>query len=105
MIQLTEMVVTKGRTVIHDDKTYEQHSRVRLPKDEAERLQAAGFVVPISTVRQALHDVGGDLDIGAQDEDTGNDGVGEPGEQDEPSEDVVADEVRKRPGRPKAGDK
>ena len=56
MTQLCEMVVTKGRTVVHDGKTYEQHSRVRLPEREAERLEAVGFVVSLATVRQALQD-------------------------------------------------
>lgn len=121
MIQLTEMVVTKGRTVIHDGKTYEQHSRVRLPEDEAERLQVAGFVMPLSTVRQALHDDAGDEkhDVGSGESDDHNSdgsggdtsgGVGndEQGcDVDTGGQNVVsaAAVVKNNPGRPKKGAK
>ncbi len=56
MTQLLEMVVTKGHTVMHDGKTYGQHSRISLPPNEAIRLEEMGFVLALSVVRGLLQD-------------------------------------------------
>lgn len=59
MTRLIEMVVTKGRSVVHDGKTYGQHSRIMLPPNEAIRLGEMGFVLALSVVRNQLHDPDG----------------------------------------------
>lgn len=59
MTQLHEMVVTKGRTVVHDGKTYGQHTRINLPPNEAIRLEVMGFVLAVSVVRGQLQDPDG----------------------------------------------
>ena len=59
MTRLIEMVVTKGRSVVHDGKTYGQHSRINLPPNEAIRLEEMGFVLDLSVVRGLLHDPDG----------------------------------------------
>lgn len=59
MTRLIEMVVTKGRSVVHDGKTYGQHGRIMLPPNEAIRLEEMGFVLALSVVRGLLHDPDG----------------------------------------------
>lgn len=51
MTKLSEMVVAKGRTVVHGGKTYEQHSRIHLYPVDAIRLEEMGFVLQVSAVR------------------------------------------------------
>lgn len=72
MSKLLDMVVAKGRTVMHDGMTYNQNSRIRLPEDEASRLKAAGFVLSLSEVRGLLVDPDGGADDGNGD---GGDGI------------------------------
>lgn len=59
MSQLLEMVVVKGRTVVHNGKTYGQHSRISLPPDEAAHLEKMGFVLAVSVVQGLLRDPDG----------------------------------------------
>lgn len=90
MTRLTEMVVTKGRTVMHDGKTYGQHSRISLPPNEAIRLEQMGFVLAVSVVRGLLQDpdnstgavVGGSAGDGpgAAGDDSAGDGTGATGD-------------------------
>ncbi|PWI81116.1 hypothetical protein DEO48_05335, partial [Enterobacter sp. CGMCC 5087] len=79
MTRLIEMVVTKGRSVVHDGKTYGQHSRIRLPPNEAIRLEEMGFVLALSVVRGLLHDPNGGGsagdDTGAAGDDSAGDGT------------------------------
>ncbi|MHA0949562.1 hypothetical protein [Enterobacter ludwigii] len=82
MTRLIEMVVTKGRSVVHDGKTYGQHSRIMLPPNEAIRLGEMGFVLALSVVRNQLHDPdgGGSAGAGAAGEGSAGDGAGAAGE-------------------------
>lgn len=83
MTRLIEMVVAKGRSVVHDGKTYGQHCRISLPPEEAVRLEEMGFVLSISVVRGLLQDpddVAGEAGGGSAGDDsgpTGDDSVGD----------------------------
>lgn len=59
MTRLIDMVVAKGRSVMHDGKVYGQHSRIMLPPNEAIRLEEMGFVLNISVVQDQLQDPDG----------------------------------------------
>jgi len=87
MSTLLDMVVAKGRTVVHDGKTYGQHSRIRLSPEDAVRLEAMGFVLKVSVVRGLLSDPddggagdhagGGDDDTDARSADDGTGTAGD----------------------------